>query len=576
MNHHIPKRYGAAFVRILKEHQYHGPAESIETAIKREGGFQNQDATFWFQVPDGAGVDLFKDLADVLRGERTESVREAFKHYTQMASVMLTDDPKIPQLDKLPVALENFLTKNCTRRGWLYQITQDGNGNNVTLAYIPISAEYHEQRREDGPPYVNMSLIFNGPDRGYSSSNKPTYEEEKISVSWQGSQVTHKTVSDALRIHHLYPETELLEQAYDEQTERYHRFRHQTNEQFRVVGTIRLLGGSWRYAEKFATPLRPSFVVNDESMVKHQPSEFCHSQLLKAKSVKDKAHKMVPFHPYMFAFDMGEHDDVWVHTDHCEEFVYMDIADKLVLPEAHSHLVDAVTHEMGHVGTSDIIGDKGAGTPVLSIGKPGIGKTLMAEVVSHRMKRPLYKINAGYLLGGESNRVTNVEKALKEMLLRCERQKLIPLIDECDVLIATRRADNLTQAAIVAAFLRVLEYFNGLLFLTSNRDDIDDAIISRMAAVIRFMLPDQAGRKRIWEIQNEAQGAKLPPKAISELSKLVCNGRDINRLLSLALRYQRIGSKLDMDLFKRIAVFRGIEFEDTESQAKRLGVKEGK
>ena len=37
--------------------------------------------------------------------------------------------------------------------------------------------------------------------------------------------------------------------------------------------------------------------------------------------------------------------------------------------------------------------------------------------------------------------------------------------------------------AVVGVFLRVLEYFNGLLFLTTNRiDDIDEAIVSRCIA----------------------------------------------------------------------------------------------
>ena len=42
------------------------------------------------------------------------------------------------------------------------------------------------------------------------------------------------------------------------------------------------------------------------------------------------------------------------------------------------------------------------------------------------------------------------------------------LIDEADVYIK-RRDDNITMNAVVGVFLRVLEYFNGLLFLTTNR-----------------------------------------------------------------------------------------------------------
>ena len=52
--------------------------------------------------------------------------------------------------------------------------------------------------------------------------------------------------------------------------------------------------------------------------------------------------------------------------------------------------------------------------------------------------------------------------------------------------------------AVVGVFLRVLEYFNGLLFLTTNRvDDIDEAIVSRCIALIRYHAPDAVARALI-------------------------------------------------------------------------------
>jgi len=47
--------------------------------------------------------------------------------------------------------------------------------------------------------------------------------------------------------------------------------------------------------------------------------------------------------------------------------------------------------------------------------------------------------------------------------------------------------DDINRNAIVAEFLRVLEYFELLMFMTTNRpDDIDDAIVQRCAAIIRY------------------------------------------------------------------------------------------
>ena len=75
-----------------------------------------------------------------------------------------------------------------------------------------------------------------------------------------------------------------------------------------------------------------------------------------------------------------------------------------------------------------------------------------------------------------------MEQALKDVLTRAQRWGAVMLIDEADVYIK-RRDDDITMNAVVGVFLRVLEYFNGLLFLTTNRiDDIDEAIVSRCIA----------------------------------------------------------------------------------------------
>jgi hypothetical protein len=444
----------------------------------------------------------------------------------------------------------------------LYRIKQSEDVDEV-VAYLPIHVEYHSGVRADASPWVEMKCVYNSHKGG--DSDRPAYCQQQTVFSWHGGEVIHKRVSEVLRLKGLYAEHPTMEADYDTTLEKYKACRGQYNEQFRVVGRIKNVTHRWYETDRQVTESKPGFVVNDESLVDHRPADFYHSNIYGDRKghKKDSGVMAVPWHPFMFGFDMSQHASVWVHTDYCEPYTYLDIADKLVLPPEHAELVDAVVHDLGFVGKSDIVADKSAGTPVLCIGKPGIGKTLLAEVVSHRLKRPLYKINAGYLLGDENNRVKRVEDNLEIMLTRAERQKLIPLIDEGDVMIATRRADNLTQAAVVAAFLKTLEYFNGLLFLTSNRADIDDAVISRMAAVIVFKHPDHAARLAIWRIQNEAQGAKLSDALMKQLAAYECSGRDINRLLSLALRYERAGKgKADLHMFQRIAMFRGINMED--------------
>jgi len=71
--------------------------------------------------------------------------------------------------------------------------------------------------------------------------------------------------------------------------------------------------------------------------------------------------------------------------------------------------------------------------------------------------------------------VAAMENALKVALMRAQRWGAVMLIEEADVYIK-RRDDDMTMKAVVGVFLRVLEYFSRLPFLTTHRiDDIDEA-----------------------------------------------------------------------------------------------------
>src|SRR6266700_34440 len=207
----------------------------------------------------------------------------------------------------------------------------------------------------------------------------------------------------------------------------------------------------------------------------------------------------IPVHPYMLMFHLELHHHVWVHVGDMSPYVYQpDLKQKLILPEDHTDVIDILTAEMD-VLMDDIIAGKSGGTTVLCAGPPGGGKTLTAEVYAEIIERPLYRVHSGQL----GLNVAAMETALKEALLRAQRWGAVMLIDEADVYIK-RRQDDMTMNAVVGVFLRVLEYFNGLLFLTTNRiDDIDEAIVSRCIALIRFHAPDSEARHRIWRVMAE-------------------------------------------------------------------------
>jgi hypothetical protein len=55
------------------------------------------------------------------------------------------------------------------------------------------------------------------------------------------------------------------------------------------------------------------------------------------------------------------------------------------------------------------------------------------------------------------------------------------LLDEADVFLAKRNRDDYQRNSIVSVFLRMLKYYTGLLFLTSNHvGTFDEAFKSRI------------------------------------------------------------------------------------------------
>lgn len=257
----------------------------------------------------------------------------------------------------------------------------------------------------------------------------------------------------------------------------------------------------------------------------------------------------VPIHPRIKCFDFSMRSHCMIHVDYIEVKRFAtNLRDKLVLPTNDKVFIDMLM-ESSKVKVDDIIEGKAGGVTILSTGLPGTGKTLTAEIYAEEVKRPLYSVQCSEL-GVDPEKL---EKSLNVVLKRAERWKAILLLDEADVYIRERGQD-IQHNAIVGVFLRVLEYYSGILFMTTNKltDNIDDAIISRCTAHLRYKNFSGDLLKKGWEVLSKQFSVDLTKKDIEQLCDKwkEVSGRSIKNLLKLTLKYS--SAKNEKPSFKMI------------------------
>lgn len=157
---------------------------------------------------------------------------------------------------------------------------------------------------------------------------------------------------------------------------------------------------------------------------------------------------------------------------------------QLVLDEHKKKLLRVVVDAHSKsTGFDDFVEGKGKGLVILLHGPPGVGKTMTAETVAEHTHRPLYTLTSGEL--GTS--AHELETALRKALDIAKTFQAVLLLDEADVFLEKRTPHDVNRNALVSIFLRLLEYYRGVLFLTTNRiEEFDDAFHSRIHIALRF------------------------------------------------------------------------------------------
>lgn len=263
---------------------------------------------------------------------------------------------------------------------------------------------------------------------------------------------------------------------------------------------------------------------------------------LEAKTANETPQRiLVPLHPVLNVFHLERHGFFNVHVNNLMPYKYRDgIDENLILPEELKDLSRMLVASSIDEDAEDVIEGKSQATIVACVGDPGLGKTLMAEVMAEASKKPLYKVQAAQLgLDAES-----LEANLHRLLRRAERWGAVVMIDEANAYVHARGQD-IKQNAVVGVFLRLLEYFRGTMLLTTNQTsdegvgfDIDDAILSRCTAVFRFVLPTPELATQIWKLQAKLLNLEVSDETIAKLvSRYQLSGRSIRHLLKLSGRW---------------------------------------
>jgi len=496
---------------------------------------------------DVSDLDAFHELCE-REGEHATMLQiSALRRIRNEPAGIGVDD-----LEVFIPALVAYLFKD-VRDGWLYRRNKDGVMLPWLVSYVRLF------NPDQGSPYVIVGLLANTIWSAHNEvSDDPMSRLGGMTnaIVFYKQDLQGKTVPDLLAERGYFKETDELRREYQAQEDRFLALQPAFGERFACRNAMFLARGP-QSTEFMKMPRgKVAKCVNDEGVLDRSFDVNADTSFWRELGIPTGFDR-VPLHCYLYLFHLELHRNVWVHVQNLEQYEYKpELREKLVLPDSHRDLIDILTSDL-EVLVDDIVEGKSGGTIILCQGAPGLGKTLTAEVYSEVVGKPLYRVHSGQLgITAES-----VEANLSTILQRAARWDAIMLLDEADVYIRCRDND-LQHNAIVAEFLRTLEYFDGLLFMTTNRDDdVDDAILSRCIATIKYEVPPRDAAIRLWHTLADQFNVELPAGLVETLADTYADasGRDIKELLKLTARFCRSKDiPLSEKAFAQCAVFRGV------------------
>ncbi len=192
-------------------------------------------------------------------------------------------------------------------------------------------------------------------------------------------------------------------------------------------------------------------------------------------------------------------------------------------------------------------------------GAPGTGKTMAAHAIARELGKKILIVNYADI---ESKFVGETPKNIRKAFDAAKKSDSILFFDEADAILS-KRVTNMTQAVDVSVnqtrsvmLMLMNEYQDFIIFATNFIENFDPAFMRRISVHIKFTLPDEDCRKKLWRMYT-------PPEVpnnldFDELAKKFdgISGSDIsNAMLNAAFK----AARLKLDELDKNLVFEAVE-----------------
>lgn len=518
-----------------------------------------------FRLGDFTKEDLTKLWSLGNRNDFDSMTMNKIIRWTEAISSPL--DKEVPSLTALHKMLSSAIT-NDNKYRWLMRESEDG----YTLPYLVDNVVHHPSYR-DSPEHVTVELkhAYYYSEKEYTDEEKCKTKETRVTFYAASLRRTASMgIADDFEADNMYDLGEIEEgnvEAEDDNTEKgfkgkkkQRRIKSKTKTEamklLQVLSAKNLYFPSEASLTTFfehsklcvtaARKIGAQFTCSSKAwmrdgsynskFVKMQEEGVPYKIVVDMRGIAPDVERqeetdrfglqLLPYHPYVRCYNLTKYSYVDVHAASLTPYKWHDnIIDNMVAEDGLKEYLSAlIGSEHNFV---DIVEGKSGGMIILASGDPGIGKTLTAEVFSEKMRKPLYQIQASQL----GIKISEIETNISSALRRAERLNAVLLLDECDTYVR-KRGKDIKQNCIVGIFLKLLEYFNGVMFMTTNKHDIvDAAIMSRCTAHIKYEMPDEPQRKKILLVHAAIQNITLSETEAGKIAKkYIMSGRDIRNM----------------------------------------------